>query len=176
MKRMILIFAIILVSETIFAQSGAAPLSKGENQVNFGLGLNSDSYIPYFGADYAFHNDWTTGLSILFVIDEKVSLDPVDRVDYSLHALGRVDYHWNRLIGIPSYWDFYLGASVGFGFISDDSFVIALGLQLGGRLYINDKWGVNVEFGGGGGSIASMGVSMKLGTKQSGKHTLGLIH
>lgn len=80
--------------------------------------------------------------------------------DFGFGLLGRFDYHWNRLIGIPSNWDFYAGASL--GFISGDNFDLDLGIQVGGRWYWSDKWGLNLEFGGGTGYGTSIGVSMKL--------------
>jgi hypothetical protein len=100
--------------------------------------------------DFAFHNDWTAGPVIKVVMDE----------DVYLGALGRVDYHWNRLLEIPRNWDFYLGANV--GFLSGEDNGLDLGLQLGGRYYWSEKWGVNLEFGGGTGYGTSIGLSMIL--------------
>ncbi len=62
-------------------------------------------------------------------------------------------------MGIPSNWDFYLGASV--GFISGNDFDFDIGLQVGGRWYWSDRWGLNLEFGGGTGYGGAIGVSMK---------------
>jgi hypothetical protein len=150
MKRINLLIGLVLITGAIMAQSGSAPLSKGDKQLNFGLGYSSRGLPTYIGMDFAFHNDWTAGPVVKLVFDD----------DFGFGALGRIDYHWNRLIGIPSNWDFYLGASV--GVISQDKFILDLGLQLGGRWYWSDKWGVNLEFGGGTGFGSSAGVSMKL--------------
>jgi len=148
MKRATLIIAFIAFAVLGFSQS--APLSKGGKQLNFGLGFSSHGIPAYVGMDFAFHNDWTAGPVIKVVIDE----------DVYLGALGRVDYHWNRLLEIPRDWDFYLGANV--GFLSGEDNGLDLGLQLGGRYYWSDKWGLNLEFGGGTGYGTSIGLSMKL--------------
>lgn len=148
MKKVTLIIAFIAISVLGFSQS--APLSKGGKQLNFGLGFSSHGIPAYVGMDFAFHNDWTAGPVIKVVMDE----------DVYIGALGRVDYHWNRLLEIPRNWDFYLGANV--GFLSGEDNGLALGLQLGGRYYWSDKWGLNLEFGGGTGYGTSLGLSMKL--------------
>lgn len=150
MKRIKLLIAIIFISGTIAAQSGAAPLSKGDKQLNFGLGFSSSGLPVYAGMDFAFHNDWTAGPVLKLVIDNEVGFG----------VLGRVDYHWNRLLNIPSEWDFYLGANV--GVLSQYGFDVTGGLQVGGRYYWDDKWAVNLEFGGGTGFDGAVGVSMKL--------------
>jgi hypothetical protein len=151
MKKVTLLVAGLFISLVMLAQEGAAPLSKGGKQLNFGLGFSSRGLPTYVGMDFAFHNDWTAGPVVQLIFDE----------NFGFGALGRVDYHWNRLMGIPSNWDFYLGANV--GVISQDEFDIDFGLQIGGRYYWNEKWGVNLEFGGGSGyGGGGIGVSMKL--------------
>ena len=134
---------------SLWAQTGQAPLSKGDKQLNFGLGFSSWGLPTYVGVDFAVHNDWTVGPVVKVVFDDNMGFG----------ALGRFDYHWNRLMGIPSNWDFYLGASL--GFISGNDFDLDLGLQIGGRWYWNDRWGLNLEFGGGTGYGGSFGLSWK---------------
>jgi hypothetical protein len=148
MKKVTLIIAFIAFAVLGFSQ--AAPLSKGGKQLNFGLGFSHYGIPAYVGMDFAFHNDWTAGPVIKVVIDE----------DVYFGALGRVDYHWNRLLEIPRNWDFYLGANV--GFLSGEDNGLDLGLQLGGRYYWSEKWGLNLEFGGGTGYGTSIGLSMIL--------------
>jgi outer membrane immunogenic protein len=150
MKKVALLIGSLIITAILMAQDGAAPLSKGGKQLNFGLGFSGRGIPAYIGMDFAFHNDWTAGPVLKVVIDE----------DPAFGALGRVDYHWNRLIGIPSNWDFYLGASL--GVLSGDDVDLDLGLQIGGRWYWNNKWGLNLEFGGGTGYGSSLGLSMKL--------------
>lgn len=149
MKRITFLFGLFIISGLLFAQ-GEAPLSKGGKQLNFGIGFSGRGIPAYIGMDFAVHNDWTVGPVVKVVIDD----------DFGFGALGRVDYHWNRLMGIPSNWDVYLGGNV--GFISGNDFEFDLGLQIGGRWYWSDKWGLNLEFGGGTGYGTSIGVSMKM--------------
>ena len=150
MKKITFLIGIFFIATTMMAQEGAAPLSKGDKQLNFGLGFSHWGLPVYAGMDFAFHNDWTAGPVLRVVIDD----------DFGIGAAGRVDYHWNRLMGIPSNWDFYLGANV--GFLSGDDHGLDWGLQLGGRYYWSEKWGFNLEFGGGNGYGGSVGLSMKL--------------
>ncbi len=150
MKKIKVLLGLLFITGFVLAQNGAAPLSKGEKQLNFGLGFSSHGFPVYAGMDFAVHNDWTVGPEIKLVFDD----------DFRFAALGRVDYHWNRLMGIPSNWDFYLGGNIGFNI--GDEFDLDLGLQVGGRWYWSDKWGLNLEFGGGTGFGSLIGVSMKL--------------
>ena len=150
MKKITLFIGLLFLTSFVIAQDGAAPLSKGQRQLNFGLGFSSNGLPVYVGMDFAFHNDWTAAPVVKLVFDD----------DFGFGVLGRVDYHWNRLMGIPSNWDFYLGGSV--GFLNQDGFDVDWGLQLGGRWYWSEKWGLNLEFGGGNGFNSSLGVSMKM--------------
>lgn len=79
--------------------------------------------------------------------------------DYRLSVLGffaNGNYHFNTLLDIPQEWDLYAGLSLGFVSVSSPSAYkggtvsgLGLDLQIGGRYYWNDRWGVNLEFGGG---------------------------
>jgi len=150
MKKITFLIGLLFIAGGMIAQDGTAPLSKGQRQLNFGLGFSGRGLPTYVGMDFAFHNDWTAGPVVKLIFDD----------DFGFGALGRVDYHWNRLIGIPSNWDFYLGGSV--GVISQDKFDLDWGLQVGGRWYWSEKWGLNLEFGGGPTFGTSIGVSMKM--------------
>jgi len=147
-RKTILLIGLALMVCQAFPQ---APLSKGEKQLNFGIGVNDNGIPLYVGMDFAFHNDWTAGPVVKIVVDDD---------DMKFGALARVDYHWNRLMQIPSNWDFYLGANL--GLLSGDDVDFDLGLQVGGRWYWDNKWALNFEIGGGTGFGTSLGVSMKL--------------
>lgn len=151
MKKLSLLIGIVLLAFSSFGQDngGAAPLSKGEKQLNFGAGFSGNGIPAYVGVDFAVHNDITVGPVVKVVFDD----------DIHFGFLGRGDYHFNRIIGIPSNWDFYAGASVGVRLI--DGADLDLGLQVGGRYYWSDNWAINLEFGGGTGYNSSLGVSMK---------------
>lgn len=137
MKLITLAITALILSTSAFAQS---PIGKGGKQINFGVGLYSSSVPVYFGMDFGVHEDITVG--------PQLGLDLGG--DY-FTASGRADYHFNTIMGIPRDWDFYAGLNLGFasdlgsgGFSGLD-----LGLQIGGRYYWNNSWGVNLEFGGG---------------------------
>ena len=151
MKKITIVFAFLMMSAMIYAQ-GEAPLSQGEKQMNFGIGFGSG--IPvYWGMEWAVHNDVTVGGVAA------VNLDGFDWI--SLNAKG--DYHWNRLIGIPSNWDFYAGVGLGveIGF-DGNSTGFDFDIHVGGRWYWSEKWGLNLEIGGGNGFGTTLGVTMKM--------------
>lgn len=152
MKRLLLLFTIVsMFAATSFAQS---PIGKGGKQVNFGLGFGSD--LPaYAGMDFGVHKDITIGPVIAF------DLNGLDWL--SIAAKG--DYHFNTVLNIPQEWDFYAGLNLGFraGLNSNVNSGLQLGLQVGGRWYWNDRWGLNLELGGGiAFSGGSFGLSVKL--------------
>ncbi len=136
------------------AGTGAAPLSKGQNQLNFGLSGFGGSLPVYVGVDFAVHNDVTVGpVAALDIFD--------DRGFLRVGAKG--DYHWNRLMGIPSNWDFYTGLNAGWRvdtYGENDSY-LDIGGQIGGRWYWSDRWGLNVELGFSGAVAGGLGVSYK---------------
>ncbi len=149
MSKFKVIVVLFFLSGTLMAQSFRAPLSKGDKQLNMGLGFNSNGVPIYGGVDFAVHDEVTIGPQINIVFDDDASL-----------ALGfRGDYHFNRLLEITREWDVYAGANAGLGFGKHDA--LELGLQFGGRYYWDNKWGLNLEFGGGNTFSTKLGVSMK---------------
>ena len=150
MKKITLVLAMFLIAGSILAQDGEAPLQKGQKQVNFGLGFDSNGFPVYAGIDFAVHNDVTVGPMV------KVKFDN----DYTtFSAVGRADYHVNRIMVIPRNWDFYAGGNLGFSVGND--FDVDFGLQVGGRWFWNEKWGLNLEFGGGNGFGTLLGLTVR---------------
>ncbi len=154
MKKLtiVLLFSTLLFAGNVFGQS--APLSKGQKQLNFGLGLNGWGFPVYASLDFAVHKDITLSPGIYYDFEYQ-------------HGLGvefRGDYHFNSLLGIPKNFDFYAGAGIHHFFYFDyDDGHTDLDLQIGGRWYWSDKWGLNLEFGGGRyGQGGRFGLSMKL--------------
>jgi outer membrane immunogenic protein len=143
-----------LTTIVAFAQS---PIGQGGKQLNFGVSGNS-YYVPvYVSFDFGVHPDITIG--------PQAGLD----LGFNYLNLGfRGDYHFNTLMGIPSDWDFYAGATSGFSIQLRNNSVnvnsgFLIGLQVGGRWYWNDQWGLNVEFGGSNlFGTGRLGVSMKM--------------
>lgn len=132
-----------------------APLAKGQKQLNFGLGLNSWSTPAYITLDFAVHKDITLSPGVFF------DLEYTNGMGLEFKA----DYHFNSLLGIPKNFDFYAGAGLHYYFLFDDKNAHAtdFDLQMGGRWYWNNRWGLNLEFGGGDyGSGGRFGLSVKL--------------
>ena len=143
------IAALMFVCGIVGAQAFRAPLQTGERQLNMGLGFNENGLPVYGGVDFAVHDEITIGPQATLVFDD----DPYMTIGF------RGDYHFNRLIEITEEWDLYAGANAGVGIGTDDT--LELGLQIGGRYYWNNKWGINMEFAGGNTFNAKLGVSMK---------------
>lgn len=152
MKKIILLFTGLLFGLGLYAQNGGvAPLAKGEQQINFGLGFSDNGTPMYVSWDFALHKDVT--------LTPQVEVKFKDG-DVKFGALVKADYHWNYLIGIPANWDFYAGARIGADF--GDDVDLNFGLQVGGRWYWSERWGLNLEIGGGTGFGTVVGVSVKL--------------
>ena len=155
MKKITLLAIAILFGFAGFAQGGGvAPLAKGEMQINFGTGFSSRGLPVYASLDIALHKDVT----LTPEVHTRLPLEGDD--DFSGGIMVKADYHWNYLIGIPSNWDFYAGARAGINFGGD--IFPDLGIQVGGRWYWNDNWGLNLELAGGTGFGTTFGLSVKL--------------
>jgi hypothetical protein len=154
MKKVLFIVVLSFLFSGLYAQGGGvAPLAKGEKQLNFGLGFSGRGLPVYVSMDFALHKDITLTPEVHVRV-------PFPGQSFSVGAIVKADYHWNYLIGIPSNWDFYAGARAGFNFGSNP--FPELGIQVGGRWYWDEKWGLNVEIAGGTGFGTTFGLSMKL--------------
>ena len=155
MRKLTFLIMLSFLVTAIYAQrDGVAPLPKGGKQINFGAGFSTKGVPIYASFDFALHKDVTLTPEIHAVI-------PFPDEKFSGGVLVKADYHWNYLIGIPSEWDFYAGARAGFGF-GDDDFFPELGIQVGGRWYWTDSWGLNAELAAGTGFGFTFGLSKKL--------------
>ena len=155
-KKFLFFAAIIMVGLTGTAQ-GQMPLEVGARQMNFGL-LGSQSGLPlYVGMDFAVKECITIGGEVRPQFWSGGSF---------IGLIFNADYHFNKLANIQSTWDLYAGLNVGwdlwFGSSSGSSGIF-IGGHIGGRYYWNEKWGVNVELGGGNNySGGKLGLSMKM--------------
>ena len=152
MKKQILIIVLLVTTSVIYAQG---PISKGQSQINVGVGLSSWGVPVYLGLDYGVHPDITLGGELSFR-----SYNDKWR-DYKYHhsiigILGNANYHFNTVLNIPSPWDFYAGLNLGFynwnspnDYEGSHTSGVGLGAQIGGRYYFSNKVGINLEFGGG---------------------------
>ena len=155
MRKFTFLMIVVFMAATMFAQrDGVAPLAKGQMQINFGTGFSSKGLPVYASLDIALHKDVTITPEVHMTL-------PLSNDDsFGGGVLCKADYHWNYLIGIPDNWDFYAGARVGFGF--GDDFYPDFGIQVGGRWYWSDSWGLNLEIAGGTGFGLTFGLSKKL--------------
>lgn len=166
MKKSITLFSILLFSLTTNAQN---PIEVGQMQFNAGLGFSDIGTPVYFGLDYGVHEDITVGGEISFRRYRQRAFG--NRFNHNIIGFsGNANYHFNRILEIPSEFDFYAGVNIGFfvwnspdSFRGNESSELGLGLQVGGRYYFNEKFGINLEFGGGNAvSGGKIGVSIKL--------------
>ncbi|MCK5816252.1 MAG: hypothetical protein KAH07_09945 [Flavobacteriaceae bacterium] len=112
------------------------------------------------------------GVSYEIPLSEAITIAPVASTNLGLDYLTlgvKSNYYFDTLFKLPAAWDVYGGAGVGFALGLDDNngnndSDLDIGLQVGGRWFWNDKWGVYLEFGGGhtSGGTAGLGVTMKL--------------
>ncbi|WP_304201180.1 hypothetical protein [Flavobacterium alvei] len=80
------------------------------------------------------------------------------------------NYYFDNAFGISdSAWDVYGGLNVGYSIYNgdndlDNSSDLNLGLQVGGRYFWNDKWGLYLEIAGGNvsGMSPAIGLTVKL--------------
>ena len=166
MKKQFLTFVLLISTIAIFAQG---PISKGEAQLNLGVGLSTWGIPIYVGFDYGVHPDVTLGAELSYRGYNDDWHD--DRYHHSIIGfLGNANYHFNNILNIPSPWDFYAGINLGFyswsspkGYVRHSNSGIGLGAQIGGRYYFSNKVGVNLEFGGGNAfSGGKFGLTIKL--------------
>lgn len=166
MKKILFAFALLVTTTQLFAQN---PINKGQGQFNAGVGFSSWGIPVYLGFDYGVHKDITIGGELSY----RSYRDRWDGRRYNHSIIGIAangNYHFNTLLNIPNNWDFYAGLNVGFyiwnsnnEYRGSHSSGLGLGGQVGGRYYFNDKFGINLEFGGGnafGGG--KLGLSIRL--------------
>jgi hypothetical protein len=167
MKKIYFIVTLIVATATSgFAQN---PIEKGQAQLNAGVGLSSWGIPVYIGLDFGVHPDVTIGGELSF----RSYNDHYKNARYNhsiLGVSGNANYHFNTLLNIPNNWDFYAGLNLGFYYWNSPNDYrgtynsgLGLGAQVGGRYYFTEKFGINLELGGG--SVFSggkFGVSFRL--------------
>jgi outer membrane immunogenic protein len=169
MKHIISFLFIIAIIFSISSVNAQGPVGPGEKQLNAGLGFSDRGLPVYVGLDFGVHPDITVGGEISFrAYNEKF------KDDYYFHQIigfiGNGNYHFNTLFKLPPEWNVYAGLNIGFFARSSPDYYpgtefsgLRLGAQIGGRYYFNDRFGINLEIGGG--SVfneGKFGVSFKL--------------
>jgi hypothetical protein len=142
MKKLLTVIALIgvmsLSANSVFAQA--------QRQLNFGL----------------------IGASFEIPVATDITIAPAAGTDFYLNylALGvKANYYFDNAFGLPDDWDVYGGANLGYALgLSNNSNGLALGLQVGGRWFWNEKWGVFLELGGGStiGATGGLGLTLKM--------------
>ena len=139
MKKCLLIAAVCLLSLN-------HSYSQATSQLNFGL----------------------IGISYDIPVSENIAIAPFAGTNFNLDwlILGvKANYYFDNLIGLPDAWDVYGGANAGFGIDLEPEKEndLDVGLQVGGRWFWNEKWGLYLEFGGGKlGPTGGLGLTLRL--------------
>lgn len=148
-----LLFCIFLLSiGTSFSQS---MLGKGGTQLNAGVGLSSWGFPVYIGFDYGVHKDVSIGMELSYRSYRERWKDYYYK-NTIWGISGNANYHFNSLLHIPQKWDFYAGINIGFyiwdtddNYLGNHSSGLGLGGQIGIRYYFSERFGLNLEGGGG---------------------------
>jgi hypothetical protein len=109
------------------------------------------------------------GVSYEIPVATDITIAPAAGVDINFNHLSigvKANYYFDGLFGLPDEWDVFGGINAGYGIAldSNNNSDFDFGLQIGGRWFWNDKWGVYVELGGGilNGAGGGVGVTMKM--------------
>ncbi len=141
MKKIILLLAFVATAGFTYGQA--------QKQLNIGL----------------------VGVSYEIPLGAAITIAPAafTNFDFNHVTLGvKANYYFDELFGLTEEWDVYGGANLGFGIAMNNDngneSDLDFGLQVGGRWFWNETWGVYVEIGGGalGGAAYGVGVTMKM--------------
>lgn len=165
MKKFLII---ILMSMTYMNMNAQAPLRKGNYQFNAGLGFSSWGIPVSAGVDFGVSHDITVGLEASFsTFNEKIYGSWY--TSYVFGIAGNGNYHFNTVLEIPKKWDFYAGVSLGYyswalptDYPVKNPSGIGVGVQIGGRYFLNRSFGLNLEFTGGTFTGGKIGVTYAL--------------
>jgi len=166
MKKLIILSLFLVISQVSFSQYF---LSKGQAQLNAGLGFSSWGLPVYVGFDVGVHPDISVGGEFSFRSYDNNYQN--NKYKHNIIGIsGNANYHFNTVLDIPKEWDFYAGINLGFYFWNSDndydgdgSSGLGLGAQVGGRYYFSNKFGINLELGGGNAfSGGKFGVTFRL--------------
>lgn len=105
------------------------------------------------------------GASLEFPVSDAWTVGPAAFANHNLNYLMlgvKGNYYFDEWIGLSAHWDVYGGLNLGYAVALNDSHTsdLAEGLQVGGRCFWNDKWGVYLEIGGGTAGAAQYGVGV----------------
>jgi outer membrane immunogenic protein len=153
MKKINFLVALCLVSIGSFAQG---TLEKGGLQLNAGLGTSGWGTPVYVGLDYGVGSDFTIGGELSYRSQSNNYYG--SKYKSSVIGIGaNGNYHFNRILEMPSKWDLYAGLGLNYyiwsydndNYKGSDNSNLGLGAQIGARYFFSDKFGLNLELGGG---------------------------
>jgi len=167
MKKLLLIVALALITGLTFSQNLSA---QGDTQLNLGVGFSNFGLPLYIGIDHYVSNDVTLGGEFSYRSGYNEYWDGRKYDRNVMGFSGNANYHFNRILEIPRTWDFYAGLNVGFyvwnkydTYRGDNTSGLGLGGQIGGRYFLSNKVGLNLEFGGGNAfSGGKFGLTIKI--------------
>jgi outer membrane immunogenic protein len=164
MKKITTIVLFVLLGATAsFAQS---PLGNGGKQLNAGFGFSNFGLPVYLGLDFGVHKDITIGPRLSYrSYNYRFNNNSYNQSLTVLSFNG--NYHFDSLFELPSEWNIYAGLTMGYYLWSSAEFGgqasgIGLDGQVGVRYFLSDKFGLNLEFGGGTGTGGTFGITYLL--------------
>lgn len=162
MKKVLLTLGVL----ALFSESKAqGTLAKNDAQINAGFGLSTYGLPVYGGFDYGLGKNFTIGAEGAYRGYKNFGYR------FSIISIGvNGNYHFNEILKLPAQFDFYAGLNLTyFNWSSPRNYVgsyaseLGLGLQVGGRYFFNDQFGINLELGGGSAlSGGKVGITVKL--------------
>ncbi|KXX71614.1 hypothetical protein [Flammeovirga sp. SJP92] len=151
------LFSLESTAQNSTKKRSSSNYSNGSNfYINTGVGVNTRGVPFYLGLDYnGVHPDISIGGS--FGIHNYKHYHKNYHHGYRAWNLSfNGNYHFNRILNIPNNFDFYAGLNVGLYCYNDrrnhpiDNWsYFRIGAQIGGRWFITEKFGLNLQFGGG---------------------------
>jgi hypothetical protein len=153
MKKLSIILLLSAIS--LFTVKAQSQLSNGRVQLNSGVGFSGWGVPIYIGLDFGVSRDITLGFEGSFR-NYRENYSDIKYHSTIFGISGNGNYHFNRVLEIPSNWDFYAGLNLGFyawtspnDYPGEGNSGLGLGAQIGGRYFFNDRFGLNLEAGGG---------------------------
>ena len=98
-------------------------------------------------------------------VSSDISVQPFASTDWELDKLifgAKGNFYLDDLLELSEEWDVYGGANFGWRIDKGNDDGANWGLQVGGRWFWSEKWGINAEFGGGSSVLGGIGVTMKM--------------
>jgi len=153
MKKLTIV--LLLSALTIFSVKAQQPNEPRLVQFNAGTGFSNWGIPLYLGLDFRVHPLISIGIESSFRSYNQNYTD----VGYRSSIVGfstNGNFHFSRLFDMPRFLDLYAGFNVGYyvwatpsNYPGPGTSGIGVGGQIGGRYFITDHFGFNLEFGGG---------------------------